>query len=523
MTLKREIKDAYLEGGNSIYVKTHSNAVYVNENETETLTKRLDNVKSSIAEHTSQLNDITYYVTLEQFGAIGDGVTDDTDAFVEALATKKNIVLQEKTYLIDFNSYDFTGITITGTKSSVLLQNNANIELGKIGQKTTLKGFSIETVNNTKETAILVFGGETHLSYKFHNISDLNFTCDRFTTPIFFNLHKGSIGGIIKNINISTCFNGISIESYNNDDGHGWLTGQTIENVFIIHPYNYGFAFTPKTPDKLPQLSHCSFSNISVEIFEENTTAFKLGYGCYDIINPKVFNDNKTGDAYAIEFPNYLPKWCFVKSNITGGVIEGLIKNEQYSHCFNINNLMLVERNNFHTAPLISLGRDINKEVSLINGDYVKNTINNVEELITITKNNLTIKKGIDENGAFIELTNTDDSKQGKFKIELGKDFFTNINYHDYFTFLLKVNTVDTAWFLYDTGISTSTTSHIQQTYKNIGGNKVYQLAYYCDSEKDLDTAVARNIQITLIANRTAKIKIYYLDVLYGVYLPSNI
>ena len=56
MTLKREIKDAYLEGGNSIYVKTHSNAVYVDENETETLTQRLDNVKDSITAYTSQLN-----------------------------------------------------------------------------------------------------------------------------------------------------------------------------------------------------------------------------------------------------------------------------------------------------------------------------------------------------------------------------------------------------------------------------------------------------------------------------------
>ena len=58
MTLKREIKDAYIENGDSVYIKTHSNAIYVNENETETLTQRLDNVKSSIAEHTSQLNSI---------------------------------------------------------------------------------------------------------------------------------------------------------------------------------------------------------------------------------------------------------------------------------------------------------------------------------------------------------------------------------------------------------------------------------------------------------------------------------
>ena len=58
MTLKREIKDAYIENGDSIYVKTHSNAIYVDDNETETLTQRLDNVKDSIKEHTSQLDTI---------------------------------------------------------------------------------------------------------------------------------------------------------------------------------------------------------------------------------------------------------------------------------------------------------------------------------------------------------------------------------------------------------------------------------------------------------------------------------
>ena len=59
MTLKREIKDAYIEGGNSIYVKTHSNAIYVDENETETLTQRLDNLNGKIDNNnTTQLNNI---------------------------------------------------------------------------------------------------------------------------------------------------------------------------------------------------------------------------------------------------------------------------------------------------------------------------------------------------------------------------------------------------------------------------------------------------------------------------------
>ena len=82
MTLKREIKDAYLEGGASIYVKTHSNAVYVDENETETLTQRLDNVKDSITEHTSQLEqkanikEVKYSFSPEMFGETG--TEDDT-------------------------------------------------------------------------------------------------------------------------------------------------------------------------------------------------------------------------------------------------------------------------------------------------------------------------------------------------------------------------------------------------------------------------------------------------------------
>ena len=93
MTLKREIKDAYLEGGNSIYVKTHSNAVYVDENETETLTKRLDNVKDSITKHTTQLDTIDKKtrISITEYGAIGDSTTDNTLAIQNAINECLNI------------------------------------------------------------------------------------------------------------------------------------------------------------------------------------------------------------------------------------------------------------------------------------------------------------------------------------------------------------------------------------------------------------------------------------------------
>ena len=87
MALKREIKDAYIEKGAPIYVKTHSNAVYTDENETETLTQRLDNVKDSITKHASQLDTIEKekniykdYDFVKKYKAKCDGITDDTQA-----------------------------------------------------------------------------------------------------------------------------------------------------------------------------------------------------------------------------------------------------------------------------------------------------------------------------------------------------------------------------------------------------------------------------------------------------------
>ena len=89
MTLKREIKDAYIEKSAPIYVKTHSNAVYVDDNETETLTQRLDNIKGKIDNNTSQLNDIENKLVffVEDFGAVGDGVSDDSNAILNAINT----------------------------------------------------------------------------------------------------------------------------------------------------------------------------------------------------------------------------------------------------------------------------------------------------------------------------------------------------------------------------------------------------------------------------------------------------
>lgn len=68
---------------------------------------------------------IENYVALEMFGAVGDGKTDDTEAFREALKTGKTVWLGAKTYLIDVSGGK--GITV---KSTVI---------GQGSDKTTIK------------------------------------------------------------------------------------------------------------------------------------------------------------------------------------------------------------------------------------------------------------------------------------------------------------------------------------------------------------------------------------------------
>lgn len=68
------------------------------------------------------------YVTPEEFGAIGDGITDDsrafTECFVRANANHKYILLSSKTYLINGTLTNISNTNIIGINSTIILGNN---------------------------------------------------------------------------------------------------------------------------------------------------------------------------------------------------------------------------------------------------------------------------------------------------------------------------------------------------------------------------------------------------------------
>lgn len=76
--------------------------------------------------HTVNIENV--YVTPENFGAVGDGVTDDSRAFTECFASvnanHKYILLSNKTYLIGNTLTNISDTNIIGINATIILGNN---------------------------------------------------------------------------------------------------------------------------------------------------------------------------------------------------------------------------------------------------------------------------------------------------------------------------------------------------------------------------------------------------------------
>ena len=250
MALKREIKDAYIEGGNSIYVKTHSNAVYVDENETETLTQRLNNVKSKIDNNTSQLNDkakrIEYNLSeynsllelinkMPNYGGTvvvpnGEFIIEDSITLTKpitfrgigydsVLKCSGNIVTDDNTD----NRIFFENLKIVNTDTK---DDNIMLKLTKGSHRFMLKNVWFH--NETDKGTLLNIDGATRFS-----ITDCWFT----GTSIPSDSIGVFIEGKSQNINFSGCqflINGTGIKCVGNPSSWEWLCGIRFVNNTIM-------------------------------------------------------------------------------------------------------------------------------------------------------------------------------------------------------------------------------------------------------------------------------------------------
>lgn len=209
---------------------------------------------SKALENKVKLNDV---VSVKDFGAVGDGVTDDTaaiQAFINHLSTiGAEGFVPEGTYLIDPIITSFTGLpfSITGAgkdkttlknrvpNSSFLYWTNAD---GVTLQELTLDGDYTDTQVGLPSGGHLVFVNSSNVTVK--NIIIRNF---RRVGLMAFNDHQTTVANVYKNFIVD----GVEVygpASYVNDEGPSAIliadyNESAIRNCYIENIGQYGYEY----------------------------------------------------------------------------------------------------------------------------------------------------------------------------------------------------------------------------------------------------------------------------------------
>ena len=104
------------------------------------------NVGETALEFTVAASGAAYYVTLEDFGGVGDGVTDDSAAFQSAVNDGKPVYITKgKTFLVNSQT-DVTDDTYIfgGGETSVLKTDTANLIIKIFGNNNTFENFTLK-------------------------------------------------------------------------------------------------------------------------------------------------------------------------------------------------------------------------------------------------------------------------------------------------------------------------------------------------------------------------------------------
>ena len=196
----------------------------------EELTTTAKDLKGAINELDTQYKDIANekvdktYLNVEDFGAKGDGVTDDTDAIISAIQTGKKVYFPKGTYLISStivladNSILFGDGYVSVLKCSPSFNGTELIKILN-AKNTEIKDISLNggssfdyttrkfTNLNSKITGILISNGATHVSVcRINNVEITLFSkCGINVEPSTYEVIVNNV--VIKACNLSGIYN----------------------------------------------------------------------------------------------------------------------------------------------------------------------------------------------------------------------------------------------------------------------------------------------------------------------------
>ena len=156
------------------------------EDAEHTLQTNIDNEKTRAEDAETTLNKKLHYVTPEEYGAVGDGITDDTNAIQLAFDSGACVVFGSKTYLVSRNMTVSKMQEIRGMGSNTRITSNSNVFIYINNDSKTSDAFPMGSV-----------GTSIHDIY-FHNVT-LSFGTES-DTQVLYSVHVYNCTWILGNM-----------------------------------------------------------------------------------------------------------------------------------------------------------------------------------------------------------------------------------------------------------------------------------------------------------------------------------
>lgn len=200
------------------------------------------------------------HVTPQMFGAIADGVSDDTEAIQAALDSGSSVVLPNGRYRVNTVTVPYGGAIFGENKDGcVLIADRVNLST-----HSTLSNFTLEAGESATDM-VMISGKDAQIEYAQIVVRDMRFkgSDSKEALPNMITLevstdytYKGMYGITFQNI-VSTGYlrNAFLFRHILNKNEDAWLTNVDISNVFILsalcamkQEYVWASGITRQTP-----------------------------------------------------------------------------------------------------------------------------------------------------------------------------------------------------------------------------------------------------------------------------------
>ena len=453
------------------------------------------------------------YVTPEEFGAIGDGTTNDSSAFNACIAkaneTGKYVFLSNKMYLI--------GDTLTNISNTNIIGINATIILGNNTFAKQIKNcvFSNITFKRTVRSDLPLTENFSSSQFKHCNFVDINFLFNKISPRINTLEHLLLDECNLQNtqlIRVTNQFNGV-VYSINKtlfyyDEDYKQRTaiiGGYIGGKFIFNNCTFSRFWPKGTIELFSSLDNYEFNNCYIHTYDNANTFLLPNISSVEkqhitFNNCDISNNNK----YLVDVYN--------TNNTVLPTVNIKYSTLKVNAIFNAKNecSLWLENNKIDTKPIINVGKGkVNiVEIQQKYSDTSENIFPWTTEPTPTVENNVSLNKiGTDQ---YYVLTESKDKNVKKLDYYFKYDFeyLPNAPYYSYNSFvmdldlegytvkrsLLNDNTcklknkstgelIDYVYFMLDDNVTVTTTKDDQQlTYTEIG---IKYLPYFAKLKTD--------------------------------------